>query len=392
MSEPNGETRIVELRLRNYRGFRDAKVTFEPDLTILVGHNGSGKSTILDAFEFIHELHDHGLRVALDRRGGFRRVLNSLAGDDQDFGIAVVLSVMGVRVVYGFEVGARRGAPVVKTEAVVAPAANPRWAFQRQEGSVSMPWGETAPFPSDDAAVLPGMAGYSVFYGTVRHTLRLARTYHLTMPGLRQEPQVASADGLLVDGGNLGDVVSALPAADNEYVTDRLGNITPGLTAVRTDVLAGRRVLKVRQRLHGRAAHILGAGQLSDGTLRALAILVALRQTPQPSMVLIDEFEDSIHPAEVEGLLDAAWTTARQRSAVVITTHSPELLDHDEIEGRNVRLIRWEDGESHVHRLAENTARLIDGRKESAGSLLRANVLNGLGTPERAPANLYELP
>jgi len=41
--------RLSELTLRNFRSCRDTIVTFQEDITVLVGENGSGKSNIIDA-------------------------------------------------------------------------------------------------------------------------------------------------------------------------------------------------------------------------------------------------------------------------------------------------------------------------------------------------------
>lgn len=383
---------IRELRLRNFRAFRDARVTFEPDLTLLLGQNGAGKSTILDAFEVLRDLFQHGLTVSLERRGGLAKVRSSLAGASDRVGLAAVIDLGGESVLYGVEFGEMKKGPVIVSETVVGRGGLSKFGFVRTADGVSALGQRVELEPSTDSSVLPVLGGVHVAYGVIRNVLRSVEPYRLETQALRAETRVGSSTELWSNGSNLGDVIAGLSDEDRVYVSSRLANIAPGIASVKTEVVAGRRVLRVRQRLAGKKAHILDGSQLSDGTIRALAILVALRQRESGGIVLIDEFEDSIHPAEVEGLLDAAWTTARQRTPVAITTHSPELLDHDEIEGRNVRLIRWEGGESHVHRLAENTARLIDGRKESAGSLLRANVLNGLGTPERGPADLCELP
>jgi hypothetical protein len=73
---------------------------------------------------------------------------------------------------------------------------------------------------------------------------------------------------------------------------------------------------------------VLSAKQMSDGTLRALAILTALETVPQGSRLVVEEIDNGIHPARVKTLVDAVWETAQRRKLnVLATTHNPATLD-----------------------------------------------------------------
>jgi hypothetical protein len=69
LSLPKTPFAFLELRLKNFRGFENARLILS-DLTILVGPNGVGKSTLLEGFDFLKEAVTDSLRVALERRGG----------------------------------------------------------------------------------------------------------------------------------------------------------------------------------------------------------------------------------------------------------------------------------------------------------------------------------
>ena len=68
------------------------------------------------------------------------------------------------------------------------------------------------------------------------------------------------------------------------------------------------------------------AFSMSDGTLRALGLLTAVYQSSAPSLIAIEEPEATIHPGALGAILDIL-RAATQKMQVVVTTHSPELLD-----------------------------------------------------------------
>src|SRR5262249_28057098 len=100
---------VDELRLRNFRAFENARLSLS-DLTFLVGRNGAGKSSLLDAMDLLREAVSDSLENALDRRGGVQKVRRATIerGRKPPLGIAIVVrfsfpggrSIAGV---YGFE-------------------------------------------------------------------------------------------------------------------------------------------------------------------------------------------------------------------------------------------------------------------------------------------------
>lgn len=64
---------ITQLKVQNYKSLRS--ITLEPSgLTVLVGANGSGKSNLADCIDFISEIYNHGLEVAVARKGGYDNI------------------------------------------------------------------------------------------------------------------------------------------------------------------------------------------------------------------------------------------------------------------------------------------------------------------------------
>ena len=111
--------------------------------------------------------------------------------------------------------------------------------------------------------------------------------------------------------------------------------------------------------VHG---EVLGADAVSDGVMMSLAF-TAFGCTPDPpAVLLIEEPENGVHPASLEVIVKTLKTLSEERSVqVVLTTHSPYLLD--EVEIGEVRVFTKDDeGAVHAGRLAEFGN--VDGMKK----------------------------
>ncbi|MBI3973246.1 MAG: ATP-binding protein [Chloroflexi bacterium] len=121
---------------------------------------------------------------------------------------------------------------------------------------------------------------------------------------------------------------------------------------------------------------------MSDGTLRALGVLVALLQArsstgPPIPLVGIEEPETALHPAAVAILLDSL-RDASHSTQVVVTSHSPDLLDSKDVETDSILAVTAEDGPTRIAPLDDVSRSVLRERLYTAGELLRMNQL----TPE----------
>jgi predicted ATPase len=131
------------------------------------------------------------------------------------------------------------------------------------------------------------------------------------------------------------------------------------------------------------------ARQVSQGTLRSLGVLLALRQKPAPSVVLIDEIENSVHPSALSVLLDAALASS-DGTRVVLTSHSPEVLSHPAVTGERVRVVEWRDGVSKIFRLSRETQKSVN-EIDTVGWMLRSNALWTGPKPDTFEGDLFAI-
>ncbi len=379
--------RIEEIRIQNFRAFENARLTLS-DLTFLVGRNGAGKSSILDAIEFLREALADNLPNALDRRNGFLGVFRKGALADAPFGLAAVMSddIGGqrVRMLYGFKLR-YRGRDI---EEVLRVEPKSTLGFSRNNDDFDSNAG-IQPALSNDRLVLPAVASAQL-WKLAWSALTSMSTYEIVPQLLATPTPIQSATKLARTGANAADVLEDVRSRPKDLaaVVGLLGCVTPNVIDVQSRAVVGQRLIYFIQKLQA-ADETFSADQMSVGTLRALGIALALRQSPSPSLLLLDEIEDSIHPRAIEAILESVEECV-EKYPVVLTTHSPEVLGTRQVTPDRVRIVQWDKGVSRLYALSEGTRESIDPIT-TAGDLLRINALWPSDSPEVFEGDILEL-
>ena len=104
----------------------------------------------------------------------------------------------------------------------------------------------------------------------------------------------------------------------------------------------------------------------------------------------VEEPEATIHPGALESILEVLLA-ASETVQVIMTTHSPELLDAEWITDRHLRMVEWRQGATHVGPVSGANRTALQRRLMSAGELLRANALEPAPTVDDThPPRLFE--
>jgi len=67
--------KIEALQVKNFKAFKEIKLTNLPAISVFIGANGTGKTTLFDVFGFLRDALQDNVRVALQKRGGFKEVV-----------------------------------------------------------------------------------------------------------------------------------------------------------------------------------------------------------------------------------------------------------------------------------------------------------------------------
>lgn len=381
---------ISQLKVKNYRSLADVTVSFEV-LTVLVGLNGSGKSNLVDVLRFVSEALTHGLDSAVLKRHGMS-ALRRWSGKGRPYDVEIGLSVSGngtLAADYQFTLGSElRGEYRVKSERceVHDLSRQPSTLINKFE-TVNGEWGasplEVAPTLPQTALALPLLTGLEPFRQV--YDLLTSMSFYNIVPHDLTEPQKpANAYPLTERGDNLASLLRELRRSHSpvsKELESALNNVMSDVLGYQVAQVGGYLVTKLRHTGAGKDQKpLFELSQESDGTLRMLGILSALYQTPPRGLIALEEPELTIHPGAMsllwEEILEATQRQDRQMQ-VVLTTHSPDLLDMCEAD--QIRVVEKINGITHVGPVAEEQKQIIQQRLFAPGQLLQAQGLRRAG-------------
>jgi predicted ATPase len=376
---------VRRVAIKDFRSIALCDVALTP-LVFLVGPNGGGKSNFLDALRFVSDSLTVTMEQALRDRGGIQEVRRRSEGHPNHMLIALEGEFGGnTNFRYGFTIGARPGGGFrIRGEfcQLWGDVSKKAHYFEVVDGEVRKSSFTRPPVVSDERLYLANVSGYPLFQ-SLHRLLSGMGFYNFHPPSIRDLQAPDSGDRLARDGSNLASVMRSLsrlnPPDGYERILDYLRQIVPGVETVRAKSLGPKETLEFEELTlsTGRRRKFLAAN-MSDGTLRALGVLAALFQLPNPSELLppiaVEEPELALHPAAAGVLFDALQEASCSRQ-IFVTSHSPDLLDRTDLQPESLLAVINEGGQSLIGPVEPGEKQALVQHLRTAGELLRINQL-----------------
>jgi predicted ATPase len=304
---------ITSVRIQSYKAHRDTEVALGR-LTVLVGPNGTGKTSVLEALR--------ALALSVSAESGTRLVSAELAA---------------LR---------HRGGPDHTSFASAGETEGTAWTLSiefRDNGPdlAATVGGE----PERSGSRMAALFGQTVFHRF--DTQRIAAG----------APPQARLSAVSAAGGNTAAVLASLKLADDarfDRIAMALKAVVPGVERIRVRRVAeDDNGLREQIALDMANAPGLPAAVLSEGTLVTIALLTSICASSARRLVLLDDIDQALHPLaqielirQIKRLLDEM-----PEVQIVATSHSPFILD--ELDSADVRVFaRRPDGSVAVKSLA----------------------------------------
>ncbi|MBN8733121.1 MAG: AAA family ATPase [Acidobacteria bacterium] len=372
---------LNRVRLANYKSIASCDVELGP-ITFLVGPNGSGKSNFLDALRFVSNSLNHSLEYSFRERGGIDEVRRRSGGHPNNFSISLELSLDGSPVKYGFHIAAKPNSDFeVRREYCEVVIGGSGQYYEVTSGIISKKSFDFGPPASADRLYLVAAAGLPQFRALFNALSRMS-FYNLNPEQIR-EPQSPNPGTLLRrDGSNLASVLKHIEKSSpgvKARIQRYLTAIVSDLHDVEYVPVGHKETLEFRMQVDNqRYPWKFSAVSMSDGTLRALGVLVALFQSAnggqRAPLVGIEEPEAAVHPGAAAVLRDALFEGIKY-SQILVTSHSPDLLDDDKIDPDSILAVEMQHGVTAVGQLDTSRKSILRDKLFTAGDLLRQSQL-----------------
>lgn len=336
---------ITRLAVQNYRSIESLDLELG-DVTLFVGRNGSGKSNIIDVLRFVRDIMRHGLDKAVTDRHGMKSIRRWSRSHPYNITIRVEVDgrdgvghAVGFELIRGhlsFTLSSSKSEYFVRKEEGFLAFKEPggdkfNLSFKRDcKGSVIVTHSEPSAVTLEDPSELFISSRERGIFEVLRAYLSNIGTYVIFPNTLRQAQKQSNETYLASHGENLVSILRRMKIKKQgealREINDAMRNVIPELEEVTAHGLGGFLVPRFKMNTAGGDSFVFNVDQMSDGTLRVLGLLVALYQRPAPATIALEEPEQTVHPG-VLGVLAEAIEEVSDTRQILVTTHSPDLLD-----------------------------------------------------------------
>lgn len=353
---------LKRLFLKNWKSFRYAELPLYP-LTVLIGTNASGKSNLVEAFEFLRRTVD-GYEIEAALAGD--KILPPIRGGiswaalkpEVEFTLKALVNGESKQVdyLYGITVETKRDAMILEEKITCREYQRDKktMIFERDFVTsyidskderekvlkISTHYKNARwTLPNNDKSVLTYFKNTYVLDNIteVNHVIgNLEKIYVFNPIPAKMRNYSHLSKCLDSDASNLAGVIAGLSARKQDEVEDTLSEYARGLPAgnilkvwaERVGRYASDAMLYCEEEWTNGQIQEVDARSMSDGTLRFIAIMTALLTIPEKSQLIIEDVDNGLHPSRAELLSRMLHEIGRKREIdILVTTHNPALLD-----------------------------------------------------------------
>ena len=384
---------IEGFKIQNYRSLRDiamGKIGTDPllrnanpltPLTVVIGKNGVGKSSIFDAFGFLSDCMETDLETACNarNRGGYDKLAS--LGIDQPITISIYYreSKNDRPITYEVSIGReeRTGLPIVLSERLRQRAKSsggsgrPRSFLHLEKGKGTVYVGDDA-LEGDEASkrnvefdphklAIVSLAEQFSENPRIAQFKKFIQSWYLsyfTPDSARKIPQAGTQKHLNLHGDNIGNVVQYMERNHPIIFTKILDEISkkiPGIGTIEPykDSITNNLYLLFKDKGFAKP---FTQQQMSDGTLKMFSYLLLLNDPEPAPFICIEEPENGLYHKLLETLAHEFRehaTGKKGSSQIFITTHQPYFVDA--LEPEEVWILeKGQDGFSTIRRASDD--------------------------------------
>ena len=345
---------ITHVTAHNWRNFKNLDVAVA-DRLLIVGPNAAGKSNLLDLFRFLGDISRKGggLAAALEARGGLSRARCLFARNNHKGELAIMVDLRDGEDEWRYELAikGKKGGhnhPIVVREIVTR---NGSELLSRPDANDDRDPDQLTQTHLEQISANREFRPIAEYFAKVNY-------FHL-VPQMIRYPQAGGASPRAFGSSMIADM-NATPVRTRQAwfrrIERALQSAVPGFETLRLEVdKAGQPHLIAGYRNWRRNPSEQNETDFSDGTLRLIGLLWTIISSPaNGGVLLLEEPELSLNAAVVQKLASLLAMAQRGTSMqVILSTHSPELLDDEGIRPGEVLVLQVTSDATVANQLSE---------------------------------------
>ena len=345
---------ITHVTAHNWRNFKNLDFAVA-DRLLIVGPNAAGKSNLLDLFRFLGDISRKGggLAAALEARGGLSRARCLFARNNHKGELAIMVDLRDGEDEWRYELAIKgkkggHNRPIVVREIVTR---NGSELLSRPDANDDRDPDQLTQTHLEQISANREFRPIAEYFAKVNY-------FHL-VPQMIRYPQAGGASPRVFGSSMIADM-NATPVRTRQAwfrrIERALQSAVPGFETLRLEVdKAGQPHLIAGYRNWRRNPSEQNETDFSDGTLRLIGLLWTIISSPaNGGVLLLEEPELSLNAAVVQKLASLLAMAQRGTSMqVILSTHSPELLDDEGIRPGEVLVLQVTSDATVANQLSE---------------------------------------
>ncbi len=362
--------KIETIHIKNYKVFRDITLKDLPNMCVVLGANGTGKTTLFDVFAFLQDALNQNVRQALEKRGGFKEVVSRNRLGPIVIEIKYREKSQSPLITYSISLNLINKQPIVESERLqyrLCQRGKTCKLIDFHEGygrvlsyehdkntSKEEMRTEDKELESPDILAIKGLGQFQQFR-EIAQLRRMIENWHVSdfrINDARESHQAGYAEHLSLHGENIPLVARYIfdkhPDVFND-VLEKMKRSIPGVKQFAADITLDERIVLKFQ--DGAFKDPFIAKNTSDGTIKMFAYLLLLHDPHPHPLLAVEEPENQLYPDLLMELAEEFRTYSRRGGQVFITTHSPDFVNGVELD--ELYYLTKKEGFSQIHHATE---------------------------------------
>jgi predicted ATPase len=366
--------KIVSIKITNYRMFKNIHIRDIPPFCVIIGANGTGKSTLFDIFGFLRDALKNNIRQALQIRGGYKEVITrGQEKEDIEIELQFRMKISDTErlVTYILRIGQEENRPMIKRE-ILRYKRGEHGApfhfldFQRGQGyaitneeDFSKPDKELdreeQKLESNDILALKGLGQFQRFKAATAFR-SLIENWHISdfhISEARGSKEISYAEHLSPTGDNMATVAQYIYQQYPQIfqqILERMKQRVPGISSVEAkETEDGRLILRFQDQAF---KDPFIDRYVSDGTMKMFAYLILLFDPNPHPLLCVEEPENQLYPTLLKELAEEFAHYSYRGGQVFVSSHSPDFINAVPL--ASIFWLIKSQGITQIHRAADN--------------------------------------